>query len=116
MTFLISVGASVVAPFIVDGLKRISSAIASAATYPAEARPITEREAKFWAEVMVGARFEGLRPDELKATGLKLDESNGTAAVELQAADGSAYRVRLELVDGLVVLGEVQEINPEQST
>jgi hypothetical protein len=63
VTFLISVGASVVAPFIVDGLKRISSAIAAAATYPAEARPITEREAKFWAEVMVGAIHLGaVRP------------------------------------------------------
>jgi hypothetical protein len=110
-SFFLDVGGHVVSQFVTNGLKRIGAAILRGAKQPSEVRPIEEREATSWAQVMVSARFHGVNSAELKVTKLILRQS--TATVELCAPDGSAYSVELELVDGLMALAEVSRTYPD---
>jgi len=110
-SFFLDVGGHVVSQFVTNGLKRIGAAILRGAKQPSEVRPIEEREATSWAQVMVSARFYGVNSAELKVTKLILRQS--TATVELRAPDGSAYSVELELVDGLMALAEGSRTYPE---
>jgi hypothetical protein len=111
--FLLSVGGQVAGSVITDGLKRIGRAIVEARNRPAEPRPITEAEAISWATVVLVNRFDGIKTAELKVREVTLAES--TATVALRSPDDSAYRVGLELVDGLIVLGEISRTYPDQS-
>lgn len=113
-TFLLTVGGQVVGQFLADGLMRIGSAIRASIRTPETPRPITEREARFWAGVMVSARFEGVNAVELIETRLRLGESS--ASMELSGPDGATYRIEMELVDGLVALGEVERMLPDSRT
>jgi hypothetical protein len=72
---------------------------------------MTEDEATSWARVMVPVRFEGINSAALFLTAVRLGPS--TATVRLGDADGSEYRVELELADGLVALAEVERTYPD---
>lgn len=112
--FLLAVGGQVTGQFLADGLKRIGSAITGSIRAPETPRPITDREARFWAGVMVSARFEGVNSSDLIERRLRLRES--TASVELGGPSGVIYRIELELVDGLIALGEVERTLPDSPT
>jgi hypothetical protein len=113
VTFLLSVGGQVSGYFIVEGLKRIGRVISRSSTV-AEHRPITEEEARYWADAALRARFEDIDTGKLQVTTLRLGQS--TAIVELRGADNSAYGVELELVDGLIMVAEVSRTYPEQGS
>ena len=110
VTVLLTVAGQITGEFIVAGLKRVGTAIKNRASGPpSEQRPITEKEAKYWVEPMLRARFEGIDIAKLNVTALRLKPSGAT--VELSGDDGSNYGVELELVDGLVAVGEVADIS-----
>jgi hypothetical protein len=86
-----------------ESFKAFGRKLAAKHKQDAEQRPLTDGEAEVWGLEMIAGRY-GLAVSDLKLTSVKLSGSNAT--VSAYHLNGCRYTANLEVLDGLVALGD----------